>query len=154
MPGIYTKDPLKPVYRLNKEQYDDITNSKPLTRILCEQESPIMVTDYVIRTDNQVGHEMGWNELGMIVKKLDNAFRNDLTIDDIFEVKQIKRENTIKPGYMDIKLPNMETLLKANTEGFLVLIASDKTNVIMPKYFDYMMEKLKQVEPKGTYNDT
>ena len=153
MPGVYTKDPLKPVYRLNKEQYDDITNSKPLKRILCEQESPILVTDYVIRTDNRVEHEMGWDDLGKIVKKLDNAYRNDITIDDIFEVKQVKRENAIKPGYMEIKLPNMGGLMKTNTDGYLVLIANDKQNVIMPKYYDFMMEKLKQSEPIGIYNN-
>ena len=149
MPGKYTKDPLKPVYHLNKEQFAEITNSKPLTKILCEQESPILVTDYVIRSDNRVGHEMGWEELGMITKKLDNAFRNGLNIDDIFQVKQVKRENVIKPGFMEIILPNMEALLKTNTVGYLVLVAKDRTNIIMPKYYDFMMEKMKHSEPKG-----
>ena len=149
MAGKYTKDPSKLVFKLNKKQFEEITTSKPLTRLLCEHEEPIMVTDYVIRTDNRVGHEMNWNELGHIVKLIDGAFRSDSKIDDIFKVKQTKRDNNIKPGYMEISLPNMETILNENTDGYLVLVAEDKTNVIMPKYFEYMVKKLDKIEPKG-----
>ena len=152
MPGIYTKDPSKPVYQMNKDQFEEITNSKPVARILCEKESPILVTDYVIRTDNRVGHEMGWDELSIIVRKLDNAFRNGLTIDSIFEVKFVKRENSTMPGYFEIKLPNMEQLVNENTVGFLVLIAQDKTNIVMPKYFEYMMKKLEGSQPIGKFD--
>ena len=149
MAGKYTKDPSKLVFKLNKEQFEEMTTSKPLAKLRCENEEPTLVTDYVIKTDNRVGHEMNWDELGHIVKLIDGAFRNNDEIDGIFKVKKIKRENSVKPSFIEISLPNMETILKENTDGFLVLVAEDKANVIMPKYYEYMVKKLDKTEPKG-----
>ena len=136
---------------MSKDQFKEISNSKPLARVLKENEAPILVTDYAIHTDNRVGHEMGWTELGMIIKKIDGAIRSKADVDPVFKISQVKRENSAKPDYIDVQLPSFKTILETDTNGFLVLVAEDKSNVIMPKYYDFMMNKLGNVEIKGNH---
>ena len=107
--------------------------------------------EFVIKTDNNVGHEMGWNELGTVMTRINAAITNSITkeIADTFKIKKKTKNDTQKSVYYEISLPNKEMILEIDTAGYLVLVAEDKTDIIMPKYFNFMMDKLKDVPPKG-----
>ena len=109
-------------------------------------------TEFIIKTDNNVGHEMGWKELGAVMTKINTAIINSSSnnIADLFKIKKKVKKDARSSEYYEISLPNKEMIMEADTAGYLVLIAEDKTNIIMPKYFNFMMDKLKDVPTKGT----
>ena len=110
-------------------------------------------TEFIIKTDNNVGHEMGWNELGAVMTKINTAITNSNSngIAELFKIKKKVKSDARRSEYYEISLPNKEMIMETDTAGYLVLVAEDKTNVIMPKYFNFMMDKLKDVPPKGIY---
>ena len=134
---------------MSRDRFISFDNAKPLMKILDDEKVPVLAADYVIKTDTNVRSEMDWEDVKKLVARLDAIYRQNLEAGGLFKIQQIKRKYSTKPDYVEIILPSMDTVSKCNTDGFLVLIAADKTNVVMPKYFDFMMKTLPQVEAKG-----
>ena len=109
------------------------------------------ITEFVVKTDNNVGHEMGWDELGTVMIKINSAIKADKVnaVSSLFEIAKKAKNDAMGTEYFEVSLPNMKKILEVNTEGYLVLIAEDKSNIIMPKYFNFMMNKLNEIPQKG-----
>ena len=64
--------------------------------------------------------------------------------------KKEPRKYSINGDIRRITLPKMEDVKTLDTNGYLVLIAKDNKTVIMPKYYDYLIEKTsKLLDKKG-----
>ena len=135
---------------MSRDRYVSFDNAKPLMKILDDEKVPVLAADYVIKTDTNVRSEMDWEDVKKLVARLDAVFRQDKEAGDLFKIKQIKRKYSPKPDYIEVTLPDKTVLSQCNTDGFLVLIAEDKSDVIMPKYYDFMMKMLPDAEAKGT----
>ena len=62
----------------------------------------------------------------------------------------MKRPMNLKGEEIEIHFPNKKYIEKADTEGYLVLIATNKSNVIMPEYMKYVKNKMMEIcEIKG-----
>lgn len=136
---------------MSRDRFVSFDNAKPLMKILDDEKVPVLAADYVIKTDTNVRSEMVWEDVKKLVARLDAVYRQNLEVCELFKIQQIKRKFSPKPDYVEITLPDMDTVSKCNTDGFLVLIAADKTNVIMPKYFDFMMKMLPEAEARGKH---
>ena len=53
-----------------------------------------------------------------------------------------KRKINANGDEVIITLPHMDEIINGNTDGFLVMIAKNKSNVVMPKYFDFIRKNL------------
>ena len=149
MPKSYSSDTSKPIFNMSHDKYVSFDNAQPLMRILEDEKVPVLAADYVIKTDTEVQSKMDWNDVKLLVARLDALYRGKKDIDEIFKIKQIKRTHSHKPDYIEIVLPDKNTIINGNTDGFLVLIAENNENVIMPEYFKFMMSKLPQTDDKG-----
>ena len=152
MPKSYSNDISRPIFSMSHDQFTSYDNAKPLMKILNEDKAPVLAADYVIKVDTNIKSDMKWNDVKKLVATIDAAYRSKTDIDEIFKMKQMKRKNSHKPDYIEIELPDKDYLINGDTQGYLVLIAHDKTNVIMKKYFDFVMSKLPTVECKGKSN--
>ena len=149
MPKSYSNDVSRPIFNMSRDRYVSFDNAKPLMKILDDEKVPVLAADYVIKTDTNVRSEMDWEDVKRLVARLDAVYRQNQEVGELFKIQQVKRKYSPKPDYVEITLPTMDIVSKCNTDGFLVLIAADKTNVIMPKFFDFMMKTLPQAEAKG-----
>ena len=123
-------------------------------KLLNEEKAPVLAADYVIKVDTNIKSDMKWNDVKILVATIDAAYRSKIEIDAIFKMKQMKRKNSHKPDYIEVELPDKDYLINGDTQGYLVLIAQDKSNVIMKKYFSFIMSKLPDVERKGNLMDS
>ena len=151
MPKSYSNDISKPIFSMSHEKYVSFDNAKPLMRILDDEKVPVLAADYVIKTDVNIKSKMNWSEVKLLVARLDALYRGKHDIDEIFAIKQVKRSLSHKPDYIEIVLPNKDTIINGDTNGFLVLIAENEENVIMPEYYKFMMSKLPAAEDKGMF---
>ena len=149
MPKSYSNDTCRPIFNMSRDRYVSFDNAKPLMKILDDEKVPVLAADYVIKTDTDVRSEMDWEDVKKLVARLDAVYRQDKDFGEIFKFQQVKRKYSPKPDYVEITLPTKDIVSNCNTEGFLVLIAADKSNVIMPKYFDFMMKMLPEADAKG-----
>lgn len=64
-------------------------------------------------------------------------------------IKANPRPQNIKGPETNVILPNKDYIINARTGNYLVLIAKDKRNVIMPKYLDFVKEKIEQIHKEN-----
>ena len=148
----YSKSTQKLVFKMSKDQYVGYDRARPLMKIVGENE--VKTTDYAIKTDLKVGHNGDWNDVKKMVIKLHFHQEKNETLPGIFKVEKIKKSTSCKQEYTQITLPNKKEIIEGNTEGYLVLIPRDQENIIMPRYYNYLMDALEDTDEKGKFKMT
>ena len=101
--------------------------------------------DYQIKTDLRVGHDNSWEDVKLCAQTIKACISEDGNFDwDKIGIKigMNKRPNHHKGDEIVIELPDMDFIKKDenDTTGFLVLVS--KENVIMPRYYDYIIGRM------------
>ena len=145
----YNKSVLKPVFKMSKDQFTNIDKATPLKRLLGNVENNVKVTDYTVITDLNVGHDNTWDDVKKMMVKLHFHREETGTLPNVFKMEKIERQNSHKPGYFQVTLPNKDEIINGDTKNYLVLIPIDKENVIMPKYYDFLENELNNSTKTG-----
>ena len=143
----------KSISTLNKDQYKSVTNKTHLMEMFNNQPTPVFVTDYSIVIDKSVSHEMGWEELMRWIERVGAARTAGVDIGSWFKMNE-EPTNPNQPKNIKIQLPTKEMLIEGDTNGYLVLISEDKKKVIMPKYGQFLNDKLPGIEGTGKSKTT
>ena len=135
---------------LNKDQYTSVTNKTQLMDMFNNQPTPVFVTDYSIVIDKSVSHEMGWDELMRWIERVGAARAAGVEIGNWFDMNEEPTSQN-QPKNIKIRLPTKEMLIEGDTNGYLVLISEDKKKVIMPKYGQFLNDKIPEIEGTGMF---
>ena len=145
----YNKSVLKPVFNMSKDQYTNFDKATPLRKLLGEPEKLAKSTDYTVLSDLKVDHDNTWDDVKRMMVKLHFQHEEENTLPSQFKIEKIDRPNSVKPGYFQVTLPKKEDIIEGDTGKYLVLIAHDKSNVIMPKFYNFLESKLKNSTKRG-----
>ena len=145
----YNKSVLKPIFKMSKDQFTNIDKATPLRKLLGNVENNVKSTDYTVKTDLKVGHDNSWEDVKRLMLKLHFQREEDGVLPTLFKLEKIKRQNSHKPGYYQITLPNKDEIIEGDTKNYLVLIPHDKENVIMPKYYEFLENELRKSNKIG-----
>ena len=145
----YNKSVLKPVFHMSKDQFVNHDKATPLRRLMGNVEKMAKSTDYTVITDLNVGHEGTWEDVKRMMVRLHFQREEDGILPECFKLEEVKRPNSHKPGYFQITLPDKDDIIKGDTRNYLVLIPRDEENVIMPKYYKFLEDKLKPTNKSG-----
>ena len=145
----YNKSVLKPVFNMSKDQFVNYDKATPLRKLMGNVEKTAKSTDYTVKTDLRVGHDGSWDDVKKMMVKLHFQREEDGHLPNEFKLEEIKRPNSHKPGYYQITLPDKDDIINGDTQNYLVLIPADKENVIMPRYYNFLDEKLRQTNKPG-----
>ena len=143
----YSKSGMKPVYKMSKNQYVNIDRAKPLMKIIGNDETKVV--DYAIKTDIKIGHGGDWDDVKSLLVKLHYHYEKNETLPNIFKREKMKKSKSCKQEYIQVSLPNKKAMIEGDTKGYLVLIPEGQENIIMPRYYNFLMDALEATEGKG-----
>ena len=149
----YNKNVMKPVFKMSKDQFVNYDRATPLRKLIGDEngEMRMKVSNYAIKTDLNVGHNGEWEDVKKLLVKLHFQLEENNALPAMFKLEKVEKSNSCKEGYTQITLPNKKEIIEGNTEGYLVLIPKDQKNIIMPRYYNYLMDALEETNKKGTY---
>ena len=115
------------------------------SEILCNEWGLIIYSDFQIKTDTRVWHENGWED----VKKCAQIIRACINDEDPINWEKIgikigtnERPNNHKGDETTVEFPGYDFLKndENDTSGYLVMVS--KENIIMPRYLDFIFDKI------------